>query len=377
MKACFVCSEYPPSLHGGIGTFTRLLARALRRRGHEVRVVGVYPQGSATPRQQDDDGVRVWRLAEPATPAGWIAARFALYELVRRWSRAGEIDFVEVPDYAGWSAGWRRLPVPVISRLHGAATYFAAETGGRVMPLTRWLERSSLRRADFRCAVSHYTARRTEALFGLPQGSHTVLHNPIEVPPVSGWGARSPDRVVFSGTLTAKKGILGLIEAWPLVVQRCPHARLHVYGKDSANGNGESMAAHLRNRLGAHDGSVVWHGHVPRETLLGALATARAAVFPSHAEAFAMAPLEAMASGCPTVYSARGSGPELAEHGREILLVDPDSPTAIADAVVALLSSGELAERIGAAGRARVAGHFSLDRLVGENEAFFRRCVEA
>ena len=52
MKACFVCSEYPPSLHGGIGTYTRVLGRALRHRGHEVRVIGVYPHGQDEPVQR-------------------------------------------------------------------------------------------------------------------------------------------------------------------------------------------------------------------------------------------------------------------------------------------------------------------------------------
>src|SRR5215207_4937169 len=114
MKACFICSEYPPSLHGGIGTFTQLLGRGLKRSGHEVRVVGVYGPGTIGPHYQEDEGVKVWRLAEPGRPGGWISARYALFRRVRDWSRRGEIDFVEAPDWAGWTAGWRRVGVPVI-----------------------------------------------------------------------------------------------------------------------------------------------------------------------------------------------------------------------------------------------------------------------
>jgi glycosyltransferase involved in cell wall biosynthesis len=377
MRACFVCSEYPPSLHGGIGTYTRILGRALRSRGHDVRVVGVYPCGQNEPIHQDDDGVLVWRLSESRACGGWIGARYRLYETVRRWSQEGEIDFVEVPDYAGWSAGWPRLRVPVIARLHGAATYTAAENGKRVPQLTRWLENCSLRRADYVCSVSRYTARRSEALFQLAAGVDTVLYNPIELPPAARWSNRVPHRVVFSGTLTANKGVLELMRAWPLVLERCPEARLHMYGKDTTLPGGESMRAHLKTGLGQNGDTVVWHGHVPREQLLAALATARAAVFPSHSETLGLAPLEAMACGCPTVYSVRGPGPEVGEHGREIVLVNPASETEIADALVALLTSDQLAARLGAAGRARVAEHFSLETLVVENEAFYRRCVGA
>ena len=67
------------------------------------------------------------------------------------------------------------------------------------------------------------------------------------------------------------------------------------------------MTTRLKAGLGVHGAAVVWHGHVPRAELLAALATARAAVFPSYSESFGMAPLEAMASGCPTVYSGAGT----------------------------------------------------------------------
>jgi hypothetical protein len=42
LELCFICSEYPPGPHGGIGTMTQVLARALVARGHGVRVIGVY-----------------------------------------------------------------------------------------------------------------------------------------------------------------------------------------------------------------------------------------------------------------------------------------------------------------------------------------------
>src|SRR5215213_11257108 len=151
MKACFVCCEYPPAVHGGIGTVTQLLARGLRRRGHDVHVIGVYPHVDPGLHPEDDQGVQVWRLAEHSVWGGWLVARVALFRQLRLWSRQGKIDFVEVPDWAGWSAGWRGLGVPVITRMHGSACYFASELGEEVSPLVRRIERSALRRADFTC----------------------------------------------------------------------------------------------------------------------------------------------------------------------------------------------------------------------------------
>jgi glycosyltransferase involved in cell wall biosynthesis len=374
MKACFICSEYPPTLHGGIGTFTQLLGRGLKRSGHEVRVVGVYGPGTTGPRYQEDEGVKVWRLAEPARPGGWISARYALFRMVRDWSRRGEIDFVEAPDWAGWTAGWRHLGVPVIARLHGSASYFAAELGETVPPVLRWLERAAVRRADFRCSVSQYTARRTAALFDLA-GIDAVLYNPVELPGRDRAGNRSTHRVVFSGTLTAKKGILTLLRAWPAVLAEVPGAELHLYGKQCPHQSGDRGNRHLTEALATTGPTVVRHGHVERLELLRALSEARVAVFPSYAEAFALAPLEAMACGCPTIYSRRGSGPEVAEDGREILLVDPDRPDDVAQAIVRVLTDDALAARLGEGGLDVIKRRFSMETLVRENEAFYRKCL--
>jgi glycosyltransferase involved in cell wall biosynthesis len=106
-----------------------------------------------------------------------------------------------------------------------------------------------------------------------------------------------------------------------------------------------------------------------------ALAGASAAVFPSYAEAFALAPIEAMGSGTPTVYSRRGSGPELIRDGHDGLLVDPDRLEEIAFALVRLLTNDMLARSLGAAGRKRVTETFAPDRLVPANLAFYRQCI--
>src|SRR5262249_20390765 len=127
LNICFICSEYPPGTHGGIGTMTQMLARALVERGHHVRVVGVYQSSYPGPDYQEDEGVRGWRLGEWGSRHGWLAARYRLFREVVRWSHKRAIDVVEVPDWHGWAAGWPRLSVPVIARLNGSATYFAAE----------------------------------------------------------------------------------------------------------------------------------------------------------------------------------------------------------------------------------------------------------
>ncbi|HEU4628921.1 MAG TPA: glycosyltransferase family 4 protein [Gemmatimonadaceae bacterium] len=373
MRIAFVCGEYPPGPHGGIGTVTQLLARALVRRGHDVRVVGVCAPDYPAPDHEVDEGVRVWRLRERPETAGWARARVRLFRRVDDWSRAGAVEIVEVPDYAGPAAGWPRLRVPLVARAHGSVSYFAAELGRPLRSRMLWLERASLQRADRWCAVSRYTAERTRTLFGLEGPSAAVLYNAVELPRLTGL-ARDAHRVVFAGTLTVKKGILALADAWPLVRAVSPAAELHVCGKDMPDESGRSTAALLHERLGESAGLHI-HGHLAREALLRELETARVAVFPSLAEAFAMAPLEAMACGTATVYTTRGSGAEVIDDGRTGLLVEPTHAEQLAGAILRLLTDDRLAARLGAAGREHVRARFAIDTVARENEAFYERCV--
>jgi len=376
LRICFLCNEYPPGPHGGIGTMTQVLARALVQAGHHVRVAGLYAQSYPAPDYEEDQGVRVWRLRYSAHQFGWAPARYNLFRTIARWSRRGEIDLIEVPDWEGLAAGWPRLPVPVIARLHGAMSYFASELGQPVRRAPFWLEQASLRRADFWCSVSRYTAERTQRLFSLRSGPRAILYNPVEVPAGPSAIARSGQQVIFTGTLTAKKGIVSLVKAWPRVVEACEEAELHIFGKDGRTDDGQSMQAFLRAQHNGWVGkSMHFHGHVERAQLTGALLRARLAVFPSYAEAFAIAPLEAMACGCPTIYSQRGSGPELIEDGRDGLLIEPDRPDEIAEAIIRVLTDDNLARQLRAAGRQRVRENFSTPILLARNEAFYRDCL--
>ena len=106
----------------------------------------------------------------------------------------------------------RELPVPVIARLNGSASYFAAEIGGVVSRRNFWIERASLRRVDFWCSVSRYTGEKTRQLFGLRSGPDAILYNPVESPTDLGPTDLQSRDVVFTGTLTEKKGVIPLFQ---------------------------------------------------------------------------------------------------------------------------------------------------------------------
>src|SRR5262249_54963347 len=159
VKLGLICPEYPPSPHGGVGTFTQDLARALVRAGHEVRVAGVYPTTRVEGAYEEDEGVRGWRVPTPSGRFGWMRARHRrhrLYRLVRKWIRERSVGLVESPDCYGWFAGWPALSVPLVLRAHGSLRFYARELGQTVPSTISRLEAWSHHRADAWASVSQH-----------------------------------------------------------------------------------------------------------------------------------------------------------------------------------------------------------------------------
>ncbi len=85
---------------------------------------------------------------------------------------------------------------------------------------------------------------------------------------------------------------------------------------------------------------------------------------PSLTEGTPLTVLEAMAVGVPIVASAVGGVPDQVRHGKEGLLVPPEDPVALGDALLELLQDPGLARRLGEAGRRRSDSEFAHATMV-------------
>lgn len=115
--------------------------------------------------------------------------------------------------------------------------------------------------------------------------------------------------------------------------------------------------------------NVILPGRVPDEHLPGLYAQASLLVMPSLYEGFGFPVLEAMASGTPVVASNTSSLPEVA--GEAAILVPPHDTTALANAIVAILSRSTLADDLRAKGLAQ-AQQFNWQRTAAETTTVYR-----
>lgn len=369
MKILFVCNEYPPAVTGGIGTFTRGLGEALTAEGHEVHVVGLYDVPA--PVRDVVGGVRVARLPAARGRRAILANRLALWREIREVARSGEIDVIEAPDFEGGTAGLPRCSRVRLVRLHGSHRYFSAERNVLHSPLVAFFEKWALQQADAIVSVSDYTAARTRELFGL-QLPISTLHNAVTVSPSH---TRKSDysetrSAVYFGTLAEKKGVLALAQAWRDFHTTHPRWTLTVIGRDTPHA-GATMQANMVALLGDAASSVDFAGFMPNEAVLARLHSFDFAVLPSFSEAFALAPMEAMALGLPVIYSSMSSGPELIQDGEDGWLCDPRSLTNVHSALNRAAASAQVRERIGKNGRATVESRFAYAAFVECNLALY------
>jgi glycosyltransferase involved in cell wall biosynthesis len=89
-------------------------------------------------------------------------------------------------------------------------------------------------------------------------------------------------------------------------------------------------------------------------------------VHPALMEGFGIAVLEAMAMRKPVVATTTGGLPEIVQDGETGMLVPPGDADALAKAVSSLLQDPARCRRLGEAGRARVAAHFTVEAMMNQ-----------
>jgi glycosyltransferase involved in cell wall biosynthesis len=208
------------------------------------------------------------------------------------------------------------------------------------------------RRADGILTSSEHSAHRIVEALSIPR-EHVAVARPG--PPRWTAGGRATPRnpegyVLFVGTLEPRKNLGALLDAYTMLrAQERDLPPLRVAGRAPA-----SAAAWLRRiKEPPLAGSVDYVGYVPDAGRRALFEGASLLVLPSWHEGFGLPVLEAMALGVPVVASNRGALPEVA--GDAGLLVAPDEPGAIANAIWRVLREDGLAETCVRRGFGRIA----------------------
>lgn len=377
MHVCFLCNEYPPGPHGGVGSFTQTLARALVGRGHQVTVTGVYPRERSG--EENDQGVRVLRLPHAEIPGtGLIVNGARLREALRQVHQQSPIDIIEGPEIS-LAVIPKDFPAARVIRMNGGHQFFAATLGAQPRRWRSWLERRSFAHANHLCAVSNFVAETTRQLLQLGNLPIEILPNPVDTLRFHPQPAEVEEDgvILFVGTVCEKKGVRQLVQAMPQIAAAAPHAKLWIAGRDwNDPQTGESFIEKLRGMISPDlTEKIIFKGRIEHAELPALMGKASICVYPSHMEAMPLAWLEGLAMGKAIVASQTGPGPEAIEDGVSGLLCNPHEPGSIAEKIIQLLKDAELRQRLAKQARQRAINVFSVETLTERNEAFYAHCL--
>ena len=156
------------------------------------------------------------------------------------------------------------------------------------------------------------------------------------------------------------------LRAFALFRDAHPQARLLLVGDGPMSKDMRQLAEELG--LGQ---SVSFLGH--RDDVADLLAAADCFLLSSRSEGVPQAITQALGCGLPVVATAVGGVPELIIDGRTGLLVEPESPQLMAEALARVADDAALASRLGQAGKAHVEEHYSLQAMLNKTEALYAR----
>jgi rhamnosyl/mannosyltransferase len=131
----------------------------------------------------------------------------------------------------------------------------------------------------------------------------------------------------------------------------------------------------LAERSGVVD-RIVFAGEVPDEILPKYYAVSDMLVLPSidRSEGFGLTILEANASGVPAIASRVGGIPGILIDGENGILVTPNDPDSLANAIFKMTENDELRRKMGRAGRVMALDH-DWKKVAAETERLYLELI--
>ncbi len=377
MKLLFICNEYPPAPHGGIGIVVRDLAEYLVLIGHDVLILG-FDKSIDKDKEEIQKGVKVRRLFNPYLNNGFRVGPYhiGLSPILQRKYLSKELekqieqfnpDLIESYDWSGplWAKPSRHL----IVRMHGANTAYQHFEKKRFSRLLYFFEKRNIKMSDHLLSVSKHMAELTLESLHLDR-QYSVIHNCVDTnyfkPDLSITNDR--DLILYVGRIHPRKGLEELFKTMNFILDKRPQTRLQLIGAYD-----ESFKLFLNNIIKKEYASQIeFKGKIEHAKLVEHYNNASLVVVPSRAEAFGLVAIEAMSCQTPVFMSNKASGPEIIEHGKGAYLVDFGNHEKVSDLIENTLNKQDLILNLGKMARKHVLDHFSNDQILKENLSFYQ-----
>jgi len=362
-----VC-PYSFEVPGGVQAHVLDLAKALRRRGHEVDVLAPADEDTPLPDFVQPAGRAV------GIPYNGSVARLSFgpvsYRRVRRWIRDHDFDVLHLHEPTTPSLSLLALMIadgPIV------ATFHMSNPRSRTLSAFQPVLRPFLEKITARIAVSVLARRmQVEHLGGdaveIPNGVDVEFFAGAE--PLPGY-PRDGGTVGFVGRFTEpRKGMPVLLDALKILAPELPALELLVVGGGDQDELRRQAGPTLRDRL-------VLLGQADDVTKARALRSVDVYCAPNTGgESFGMILTEAMSAGAAVVGSDLDAFRRVLDDGRAGALFPVGDPVGLAAALRGMLVSPQRRTELVAAARRRVTA-FDWTVLSGQVLRVYEQAVAA
>lgn len=362
------------SSEGGVTQVVVNLIRQFRKIGPNAAILGVCSWHDKRFRVVDESlgrvaYIRLWFPDEWKAIPSYIANIATQIRAARDLLRHEQISVVNI-HYVGLSALTfvfvRKLALwrgKLILSFHGS-DMLAARKASKPK---RYFWHVLLANADQIVAPSNSLAAQLRETWPTVSSKLSVVHNGVDIDVLKEMAERSyschqrllPSRYILSiGTLERKKGHDVLLRAFQKVHARHPAYQLIIVGRP---GGFEGTLRSLANELRIEQNVQIIEG-IPHDKIGPFYRSAVIFALPSRYEPFGIVALEAGAFGVPVVASSIDGIQEIIRNHIDGLLVPPEDPTSLADAICTLLDNPDLRLSLAANLRERVEAYFSWNQ---------------
>lgn len=363
MHILHIYKDYPPVL-GGIEGHLRDLAEGLAARGHQITVLVT----SADRRTRIEHPAPRLTIIKAARLAHFASTPLspALLNIAR--GRSADIVHLQFPYPPGDLAALAvrgRPPIIVSYQSDIVRQQNLLRVYRPMLELTLRRAARLLASSPGYIASSPFLRRYAAKCEVVPIGIDITRFSPGA--PHQAGGA--PPRLLFVGRLRYYKGLHILLDAMR-----------QVHGVELWIAGGGPERHRLAAQIAANGISerVRFLGDIADDALPELYRQADIFVLPSHlrAEAYGIVLAEALASGVPCISTALGTGTDFVNvHQQTGLVIPPDNPVALADAIRCLANDPEQRARYSLAARRRAERMLAREPMLDEIERVYRDVI--
>jgi glycosyltransferase involved in cell wall biosynthesis len=357
-KKIALCLEYPLALRGGVSVLVETLLAGLRDRYDLILVSPDRPEALAgQPAASSIAGHVAWN---PATVSPATSRQLA-QELSRRGAALAHF-------HLGGNFGWGnrfpghspiihagRLGIPVCTTVHLVVNLLDGFCGPKkplwfklaLLPVAWTGKMQSLASVRREISVSQHDAGKLRRWYWPLRGKILQMyHSRLRLGSRPETSVEREPMVLNVGHIAWRKGQIVLAEAFALVAAKHPEWKLFLAGDLMEASTVEKIRAIAKSHK--LEDRMLMPGE--RQDAFDLMRRAGIYVQPSYHEALGLALQEALFLGCASIGTRAGGIPELVEHERTGLLVEPGQPGQMARALETLMSNPQLREEYGRRG---------------------------